>query len=117
MSIPREVDRGDVWVRCHGPFEKGFVYKGHRHWIDHDSYVHEGTTLVVRYRDAMKGPVLREIQYQGPCRFFVAAGLYHEIEVLSEEGNWDCEFKKIPVDSPVYPRFNQELLDKTDFET
>ena len=21
-----EIDRGDLWVRCHGPFEKGFVY-------------------------------------------------------------------------------------------
>ena len=105
------VDRGDTWVRCHGPFEKGFVHKGHRHWIDHNSYVHEGTVIKVRYRHHKDAPVVKETVYTGPCRFLVAAGLFHEIEVLSEEGQWDCEFVKPPTDSPLQGLFNQEMID------
>lgn len=105
----RTEDRGDVFVRCHGPFEKGFVYKGHRHWIDHMSYVHPGTRLVVRYRHDRRGPVKAEQVYEGPCRFLVAAGLCHEIEILSDEGQWDCEFKKPPEDSPLAGIYSDEL--------
>ena len=110
MSM-HEVDRGDLWVRCHGPFERGYVYHGHRHWIDHNSFVHEGTTLTVRYRHRQKDVVVKEITYTGPCRFLVAAGLFHEIEVVSEEGRWDCEFTKPENDSPLVGVFNQELID------
>jgi hypothetical protein len=110
MTI-KEVDRGDLWVRCHGPFEKGFVYKGHRHWIDHNSFVHEGTIIKVKYRQKKDGPVVKESIYDGPVRFFVAAGLFHEIEVLSKEGQWDCEFFKPEFNSPVSDVFNEELHD------
>jgi hypothetical protein len=104
-----EVDRGDLWVRCHGPFEKGFVYRGHRHWIDHNSYVHEGTEISVKYRYQQDSEVVKEVIYSGPCRFLVAAGLFHEIEVLSDEGKWDCEFAKPADDSPLKLVFNKEL--------
>lgn len=106
-----EVDRGDLWVRCHGPFDKGFVYRGHRHWIDHHNYVHEGTQIKVSYRQRKDDSVVKEVIYTGPCRFLVAAGLFHEIEILSEEGRWDCEFPKPENDSPLQGVFNQELID------
>lgn len=106
----QEVDRGDVWVRCHGPLPKGFVYRGHRHWIDHDSFVHEGTVLSVKYRQQRDGQIVLEKTYIGPCRFLVAAGLFHEIEILSEEGRWDCEFKKPSENSALSEIFNKELL-------
>jgi hypothetical protein len=106
-----EVDRGDLWVRCHGPFEQGFVYRGHRHWVDHDSFVHSGTKLRVKYRYSADGRVIREAEYTGPCRFLVAAGVYHEIEVLSAEGAWDCEFKKPPPDSPLALVFTHEVFE------
>lgn len=107
----REVDRGDIFVRCHGPFAKGFVYRGHRHWIDHNSYVHEGTVLAVKYRCHKEGVIVKEAVYTGPYRFLVSAGLFHEIEILSEEGYWDCEFKKPEIDSPVHGVFSQEMID------
>lgn len=107
----KSVDRGDIWVRCHGPYKKGLVYQGHRHWIDHDSYVHPGTILIVRYRTQKEGPVIKETIYEGPCRFLVAAGLFHEIEIVSEEAYWDCEFKKPEPDSPLNELYNQEMLD------
>jgi len=106
-----EVDRGDFFVRCHGPFDKGFVYRGHRHWIDHNSFVHEGTTIKVSYRHFKDGPIIKTSEYVGPCRFPVAAGLFHEIEVISEEGRWDCEFPKPEPDSPLKGVFNKELID------
>lgn len=108
---PPEIDRGDVWVRCHGPFPCGFIYTGHRHWIDHDSYVHPGTILKVRYRHKKHDSVIKEVTYTGPCRFLVAAGLFHEIEVVSEDGRWDCEFKKPEPDSPLTGIYNQEMWD------
>jgi len=104
-------DRGDTFARCHGPFNQGFVHRGHRHWIDHDSFVHEGTTLRVRYRHKQSGPVVTEQTYVGPCRFLVAAGVFHEIEVLSEEGRWDCVFRKPEPGSAVADVFHHELLD------
>jgi hypothetical protein len=107
----KEVDRGEVWVRCHGPFPKGYVYQGHRHWIDHNSFVHEGTELKVKYRQRKDGPIVKESVYVGPCRFLVAAGLFHEIEVRSTEGYWDCEFKNFGTDSPLHGVFNKELFD------
>ena len=107
----KEIDRGNVWVRCHGPFNKGFVYSGHRHWIDHNSYVHEGTTIKVKYRHVKDGQIVKETIYNGPCRFMVAAGLFHEIEVLSSKGEWDCEFAKPEPDSPIAGVFNKELLE------
>jgi len=107
----KEVDQGDVFVRCHGPFDKGFVYRGHRHWIDHDSYVHEGTILSVKYRHHKDGEIIKESVYKGPCRFVVFAGLFHEIEILSEEGYWDCEFKKPEMGSPVHGVYSQELIE------
>jgi hypothetical protein len=106
-----EVDRGDLWVRCHGPFDRGFVYHGHRHWIDHETFVHGDTSLIVRYRATKHGEVLQERTFTGPCRFLVAAGLFHEIEVVSERGNWDCEFKKPGADSPLVAIYNQDLWD------
>lgn len=105
-----ELDRGDIFVRCHGPFDKGFVYRGHRHWIDHDSYVHHGTRLKVKYRHSLDGPVIKELEYEGPCRFLVKAGLYHEIQVISDKGYWDCEFKKPPPDSPLACVFSHEVF-------
>lgn len=107
----REDDRGEVFVRCHGPFDKGFIYRGHRHWIDHNSYVHDGTQIKVSYRHHKEGSVVKESIYSGPCRFLVAAGLFHEIEILSQEGRWDCEFTKPEFDSPLQGVFNQELSD------
>jgi hypothetical protein len=106
-----EIDRGDMWVRCHGPFPAGFVYNGHRHWIDHDSYVHEGTTLKIKYRYTRHGEVALEREYTGPCRVLIAAGIFHEIEVVSEEGRWDCEFKKPEEQSVLSGVYNQELWD------
>jgi hypothetical protein len=111
MLFTNEIDRGDVWVRCHGPFQNGFIYNGHRHWIDHDSYIHEGTTLRIRYRHQKDGGVVMEEVYTGPCRVLIAAGIYHEIEVLSEQGSWDCEFKKPKEPSPLTGIYNQELWD------
>ena len=99
------------WVRCHGPFEKGFVYSGHRHWVDHMSYVHEGTSISVKFRHQNNGPVVTQKTFDGPCRFFVAAGVFHEIEVLSDLGVWNCEFDVPESDSPVAAVFNHELLD------
>lgn len=107
----RHEERDDLFVRCHGPFEKGFVYRGHRHWIDHQSFVRPGTKLVVRYRLNNNAPPVREVEYEGPCRFLVAAGLFHEIEILSDVGFWDCEFKKPPADSPLGGLYHQEMLD------
>lgn len=107
----QELDRGDIFVRCHGPFERGYIYRGHRHWIDHNSFVHEGTTLKVRYRHQHDGAVVKESTYTGPCRFLVAAGLFHEIEVVSEQGHWDCEFTKPEQGSPLSDVFNQELIE------
>jgi hypothetical protein len=104
-------DRDDVFVRCHGPLEKGFVHCGHRHWIDHDSFVHEGSVLVVRYRMQKGGPVVDERTYVGPCRFKVAAGIFHEIEVVSDEARWDCEFVKPDAGSVVASVFHHELLE------
>jgi hypothetical protein len=106
----REVDQGDIWVRCHGPLPQGFVYRGHRHWVDHDSYVHPGTTIRVKYKYSLDGEPVKETVYVGPCRFLVAAGLFHEIEVISEEAYWDCEFKKPDLDSPLIGLYNQEML-------
>jgi hypothetical protein len=107
----RETDSGDLWIRHHGPFDKGFVYRGHRHWVDHNSFVHEGTEISVKYRHQKNGPIVLEKKYLGPCRFLVAAGLFHEIEILSEFGEWDCEFKKPVENSALLDVFNQELLD------
>lgn len=103
--------RDRMFVRCHGPLERGFVHRGHRHYIDHDSFVHEGTTLVVRYRLKREGPILDERTYVGPVRFKVAAGVFHEIEVVSEEGSWDCEFQIPEAGSAVTDVFHNELLD------
>jgi len=107
----KEFNCANCFVRRHGPFPKGFVYRGHRHWIDHNSFVHDGTTLKVKYRHHKEGPIVKEAIYQGPCRFLVAAGLFHEIEIMSEEGHWDCEFVKPDSDSPLQGVFNQELID------
>jgi hypothetical protein len=106
-----EIDRDKFFVRCHGPFEKGFKYSGHRHWIDHNTFVHQGTVLLVRYRRHKNGEVVKEQFYTGPCRFLIAAGLFHEIEVISDAGQWDCEFEKPESDSPLQGIFNQELID------
>lgn len=104
-------DRGDTFVRCHGPFEAGFVYRGHRHWIDHQSYVHPGTRLTVRYRHRKDGAVVAERTYEGPCEFLVAAGVFHEIEILTDDGRWDCIFRKPEPDSAVADVYHKELLD------
>lgn len=102
-------DRGDLWVRSHGPYFLGYVYQGHRHWIDHDTFVHPGTRLFVRYKFQKNGPVVKQHIFEGPCRFLTAAGLFHEIEVASEVGYWDCEFVVPDKDSPLITVFNSEL--------
>jgi hypothetical protein len=109
MINPISPDRGDLWVRSHGPYFRGYVYSGHRHWVDHYSFVHEGTTLIVRYRYVKNGPVVKQTLYHGPCRFLVAAGLFHEIEIGSEMGYWDCEFVKPDEDSPLLNVYTREL--------
>jgi hypothetical protein len=109
--MARENDANELFIRCHGPFDQGFKYSGHRHWIDHYTFVHDKTVLLVRYRLHKDGTVVKEQTYEGPCRFLVAAGLFHEIEVLSEIGKWDCEFQKPDLDSPLQSVFNQELID------
>jgi hypothetical protein len=111
MSGLRTEDRGETFARCHGPFNRGFVHKGHRHWIDHDSVVHEGTVLRVRYRHQKEGRVVDERTYVGPCKFKVAAGIFHEIEVMSEEGEWDCVFLKPAAGSAVSDVYHLEMLD------
>lgn len=110
MTMSTE-DRGDTFVRCHGPFEAGFVYRGHRHWIDHQSFVHPGTKLRVRYRHQRDGAVVAERDFEGPCQFLVAAGLFHEIEVMSDEGRWDCIFTKPERGSALESVYHNELLD------
>lgn len=107
----KESINNGVFVRTHGPFCRGFKYNGHRHWIDHYSYVHEGTELVVRYRMQKNDAVYKEEKYAGPCRFLVAAGLFHEIEIVSENGEWSCEFKVPEDSSPHISIYNRELLD------
>lgn len=111
MNDMREEDRGDLWVRCHGPFSKGFVYRGHRHWVDHNSFVHAGTVIKVKYRHQQNASIVKETVYVGPCRFLVAAGLFHEIEVLSDTAFWDCEFAKPDCDSPLIGVYNKELIE------
>lgn len=88
----QELERDNFFVRCHGPFEKGFVHRGHRHWIDHYTFVHDGTKISIKYRSEKDGVIRKQSVVEGPARTFIAAGIFHEIEVLSDVGYWDCEF-------------------------
>jgi len=103
--------RDGLAVRPHGPFPKGFVYNGHRHWVDHYTYVHEGTVLLVKYKYKQHGEGVKQTTFTGPCRFLTAAGLFHEIEVISDTGLWDCEFVIPENDSPLINVFTLALED------
>lgn len=86
------MNKPEVYINNHGPHEKGYIHAGHRHFIDHYTFVHEGTTISIKYRAQQNTQVKKHNIVSGPAKVFIAAGLFHEIEVLSEVGSWDCEF-------------------------
>jgi hypothetical protein len=103
-------DRGDTFARIHDEYGRGFRYRGHRHYIDHDTVLVQGS-VCVRHRLTKDGPVAREERFDAPSRFTVYAGVFHEIEVLTDEARWECVFRKPPEGSPIANLYNQELLD------
>lgn len=86
------VNKPEVYINNHGPYENGYIHKGHKHFIDHYTIVHAGTTISIKYRTHKDEEVRKHDVVSGPARVFIAAGLFHEIEVLSDSGSWDCEF-------------------------
>ena len=108
----RVFDRDGVRVRRHGPYLHGAVYSGHRHFTDHQTFVHEGTRLQIEYRIRPTDQVpLRTDDVEGPARVLIAAGLFHTITILSDEGWWDCEFAIPPEGSPLARVFADEMID------
>lgn len=104
-------DRGDTFARIHDEYGQGFVYRGHRHYTDHETRLLTGS-ICVRYRLQKDGPVQREARFDTPDRFTVHAGVFHEIEVLTDEARWECIFKKPPADSPLAGQlYHQEMID------
>lgn len=108
----RVFDQEGVRIRRHGPYTEGAVYRGHRHFTDHQTFVHEGTRLRIEYRIRAgdHAPLMSE-EVEGPARVLIAAGLFHTIIVLSDEGWWDCEFKIPEPGSPLARVFADEMLD------
>jgi len=86
------MSKPEVFINNHGPYEKGYVHKGHKHFIDHYTFVHDKTTVSIKYRAQKDEEARKRDVVIGPARVFIAAGLFHEIEVLSDAGSWDCEF-------------------------
>jgi hypothetical protein len=90
--MPTIEDHGARRVIKHGPFPRGTAIKGHRHFIDHDTFVHEGSTIEVEYRHRTSDLAFAVQIYSGPVRFLVRAGVYHLITAVSDGARWDCEF-------------------------
>ena len=82
---------GGIYFRKHGPFAKGYVHAGHRHYQDHVTNVMSGSVRV-RYRNSDDGEPFKSAVFIAPINFEVAASVYHEIISLEDGTAFQCLF-------------------------
>ena len=97
-------------VACRGPFPKGFVRQGHKHVFDHHMRVPINSTLKVTFYQQLGQTPLREEIITGPISILAEKNIYHQIEVLSDEGYWDCEFEFAP-NTPEINKYIGEIIE------
>ena len=100
---------GGIYFRKHGPFKAGGRVEGHRHYVDHVTFLSSDRVRVL-YRKALSDAPFKEVEIVAPFFFEVAADTYHEIQALEDGTAWACIFAVPPEEAEGEPLpFNQQV--------
>lgn len=97
IHIAGFVNFGGFYIRQMGPADKGIVYKGHSHQIDHCMHLVSGKVSVKSRNPETSEEGIVEVLVPR-AKLSIKRDWWHEITALEDHTEWECWFAKAEAD-------------------